>query len=114
MCVVVVGPWQISVERHARNCNAHRCVRRDSPSRAQAASFWKFINHRHLDIRTHPVGLLRSSDQLVTEAAIYTTHNKYNSRISMPLAGFEPAIPAMKRLQTYALKRKATGIDLAL
>jgi len=32
----------------------------------------------------------------------------------MTLAGFELAIPAVKRLQTYALKRKATGIDLAL
>jgi hypothetical protein len=40
--------------------------------------------------------------------------NKCKSRTSMPLAGFEPAIPAVKRLQTYALKRKATGIDLAL
>jgi len=25
-------------------------------------------------------------------------------------AGFEPAIPAMKRVQTYALDRTATGI----
>ena len=27
----------------------------------------------------------------------------------MPLAGFEPAIPAIERLQTYALDRTATG-----
>ena len=32
----------------------------------------------------------------------------------MHVAGFELAIPAVKRLQTYALKPKATGIDLAL
>jgi hypothetical protein len=30
----------------------------------------------------------------------------------MPSAGFETAIPAKKRLQTYALDRAATGIDL--
>jgi hypothetical protein len=28
----------------------------------------------------------------------------------MPSAGFEPAIPATKRPQTYALERAATGI----
>jgi hypothetical protein len=30
----------------------------------------------------------------------------------MPLAGFETAIPATKRLQTYALDRAATGIGI--
>jgi hypothetical protein len=29
----------------------------------------------------------------------------------MPRAGFEPAIPATKRLQTYALDSAAAGID---
>jgi hypothetical protein len=28
----------------------------------------------------------------------------------MPLAGFEPTIPAIERPQTYALDRMATGI----
>jgi hypothetical protein len=28
----------------------------------------------------------------------------------MPSSGFEPAIPAIKRLQTYALDRSTTGI----
>jgi len=28
----------------------------------------------------------------------------------MPLAGFEPAIPAIYRVQTYSSDRKATGI----
>jgi hypothetical protein len=31
----------------------------------------------------------------------------------MPLAGFEPAIPATKRPQTYALDRAATGIGIS-
>jgi len=29
----------------------------------------------------------------------------------MPSAGFEPTIPAVKRLQTYALNSMATGVD---
>jgi len=33
------------------------------------------------------------SDQLVTEAATYTAHNKYGGRAPMLSAGFEPAIP---------------------
>jgi hypothetical protein len=32
----------------------------------------------------------------------------------MPSTGFEPAIPATKRQQTYALYRAATGIGLFL
>jgi len=30
----------------------------------------------------------------------------------MPSAGFEPAIPTIERLKTYALGRTATGIGL--
>jgi hypothetical protein len=36
-----------------------------------------------------------------------TTHT---TQTSMPPEGFEPAIPAIKRLQTYALNRMTTGI----
>jgi hypothetical protein len=36
----------------------------------------------------------------------YTTYNRQNRRIS----GFEPAIPALKREQTFTLDRKATEI----
>jgi len=37
-----------------------------------------------------------NSDKLFAEAATCTGHNKRNT------AGFEPAIPAIKRLHTYA------------
>ena len=50
-------------------------------------------------------------DQLVAETATYATHNKQKRRKSMPSAGFEPAIPAMERPQTYVLDRVATRID---
>jgi hypothetical protein len=49
------------------------------------------------------------SEQLVAEAATYTTHNKHK-RTSMPSSGFEPAIRAAKWLQTYALNQMATEI----
>jgi hypothetical protein len=62
---------------------------------------------------THTVGLLCTSDQLVAEAATYTTHNKHNRRTSMLLAGFEPAIPAMVQPQTYVLDDTATGIGFS-
>ena len=45
-------------------------------------------------------------DQLVAENATYTTQNKQKRRTSLPSAGFQPAIPAFKQLQTYALQRR--------
>jgi hypothetical protein len=49
------------------------------------------------------------SDQLVAEAATYTTHNKHKRRTFVPSVGFEHAIPANERSQTYALDGTATG-----
>jgi hypothetical protein len=52
----------------------------------------------------HMVGLLWTSDQPVAETSTYTgQHN---------IAGFDPATPATKRPQTYALDREATGIGI--
>ena len=36
---------------------------------------------------------------------------QHNGRTSIPAAGFEPVIPAIKRLQTSAIDLKATGIN---
>jgi hypothetical protein len=60
---------------------------------------------------TDPVGFLRTSDQLVAEDATYITHNKHNGRLSVSSAGFQPAIPAIKRLQTFASYCTATGLE---
>ena len=65
------------------------------------------IRHTHIN----SLDLLWTSDQLVAEAAAYRTHNKYKRRTFMPSAGIEPAIPAIKRLLTYALDSTAIGID---
>jgi hypothetical protein len=58
----------------------------------------------------HVVGLLWRSDQLVGKADTCTTHTVHKGRTSMPSAGFEPAISAIKRLQTYALDCTVTRI----
>jgi hypothetical protein len=47
------------------------------------------------DVSTH----IADRHQLVAEAATCTTHNKHNSRTTMPSEGFEPAITAIKRLR---------------
>jgi hypothetical protein len=41
------------------------------------------------------------SDELVTEAATYTKHNKHREQTPMLSAGSEPAISAIGRLDTY-------------
>jgi len=61
-------------------------------------------SHTIRHARTHSVELLYTCDQLIAKAATHTTHNKRNGRTSMPSAGFEPAIPVSKRLQTHALE----------
>jgi len=40
------------------------------------------------------------SDQLVADAANYTTHNKHKTRIFIPSAGFEHTISAFELPQT--------------
>jgi hypothetical protein len=58
----------------------------------------------------HAVGLLCTSDQLVTETSTYA--GQHNRQTSMSWAWFELAISATKRPQTYALDRAATEIGI--
>jgi hypothetical protein len=57
------------------------------------------------------IGLLWTSDQSVAEASKYTGHKR---QTSVPSAGIDLATPAIKRPQTYALDRAATGIGIPL
>ena len=66
----------------------------------------------HTHTHTHTLGLVCTRDQPVTQDATYTSHNKHKRRTSTSSAGFEPALPASERLQTYILDRMATGIGL--
>ena len=71
----------------------------------QATFLGFFVTFTHI-----PVGLLWTGDQLVAEAATYTTHIKHKRRVSMPSATFEPAILGIERFQTYDLYRTASEI----
>ena len=64
----------------------------------------------HLQTDTRPVEP-STNDQAVVEAATYIKPNKNERRISMTTAGFEAAVPAIERSQTYTLDRVATGIN---
>jgi hypothetical protein len=74
-----------------------------------------FIHSQALIVQDGPlaslfgVGLLWASYQPVAETTYTGQHNR---QTSMPRAGFEPAIPATKRPQTYSLDCAATGIGL--
>jgi hypothetical protein len=46
------------------------------------------VSRSHTIWHTHEVGLLWKSDQLVTEAATYTKHNKHKRWKYTPSAGF--------------------------
>jgi len=52
--------------------------------------------------QTHPVGVPSTSDGHVAETATCTTHNKNKRRTSLTSVEFEPAIPGIERLHTYA------------
>jgi hypothetical protein len=54
------------------------------------------------------------NDQPVTEANTYTTHNEHKRRTSSHAVGFEPAVPAIERPQTYSLDRTAIAIGFLL
>ena len=65
------------------------------------------ISHTIRHTHTHPVGLLWTNDQSDAEADTYTKHDRLTFVGSVK---FEPAIPAIKRLQTYTLDGTATEI----
>jgi hypothetical protein len=68
------------------------------PNRAQASSFWRFLDHAQLDT-PHSVGLLWTNDHSVAETSTWQHTN-----IHAPV-GFEPMIPAMARPKAHATAR---------
>jgi hypothetical protein len=68
----------------------------------------------HISAHKHKAGLLWTSDQLVAEAATYTTYNKHKRRTSTLPATFVPAIPSVQRLHTYAWDCTVTGVGSIL
>jgi len=83
-----------------------------TPHWARASSFTRFLDHtqRHITVgRT----LLDVWSARHRDLYLFT-HNTHNRETSLPPVGFEPAIPAGERPQTYALDRAATGIGCQL
>jgi len=61
--------------------------------------------------RTQPVGLLRTSDQLVAQAATCTTHNKHNRRTSHAIIVIRTHDPSNKAAADLRV-RPPSGQDL--
>jgi hypothetical protein len=60
------------------------------------------VSRTHTIRHTHQVELLWTNDQLVVEATTCTGHNtKQKTRTYISSAGFEPAIPTIKRVHPY-------------
>jgi hypothetical protein len=70
----------------------------------------RFLNHTELD--TYGRTPLSEWSARRRDLYLHRTTEHINTREKrMPWAGFEPAIPAIKRPQTYALDRAASGIS---
>jgi hypothetical protein len=83
---------------------------RNNPPRAQTASILRFIDHTQLG--THPVRLLCTTDQTVSEAATYTTNTNHEHPCSLLV---EPAIPKIQLPQSTSysvLSLRSARFDL--
>ena len=81
-------------------------------TQAMTFSFFRFLDHIK---RRNTVGMTSLDEWSARRRYLYmTTHNNHKGHISMSPAGFEPAIPASERPQTYALDRAATGTGLRI
>ena len=103
---------EIKYDVHKLKCSRHRHVLfcflwRCGPTRAMASSFLRFLNHTQRRITVGRTPLDELSARL--RDLYLRTHNTHNRQTSMPPVGFEPAISASERPQTYALDRAATG-----
>jgi len=80
---------------------------RNSPSGPRAPHYQGFT----ITLRQITFGRTPPDDRSPRRKDLYlTTYNTHYKQISMPLAGFEPTIPASERPQTHVLDRAATEI----
>jgi hypothetical protein len=76
----------------------------------QIGPFLMFLHQIKLDIHTEPVGLLCTSDQPVTHAAAYTTHNKHTNICAV--SGIR--VHSEQTVQNYVSDRTVAGIGTLL
>ena len=95
---------------------SHICLTYNDRFLCRMAQLKSGLDHLTIEIsrsytirHTHPVGLPRTSDQPVAQAATYTTHNR---RTCMSSTGFEGAIWASERPRNYTVDRTATEIGV--
>jgi hypothetical protein len=80
------------------------------PIRAQATSFLRFLNHIQLDTYTHTRRTPLKEWSVRRKGRYLHNTQQTEGRTSMPSVGFQPAIPAIETIQTYALHRTATRL----
>jgi hypothetical protein len=83
---------------------------RNSPARARAASFLRFLDHTQWHITFGRTPLEQGSAR--RRALYLATHSIHKKKTSNPPAGFEPAISAIGR-RPFVSDRSATGIGSA-
>jgi hypothetical protein len=87
--------------------HSHALIVQDGP----LASLLGVLDHTHTDTRQDSSGRVINPSQRPLPTQDNTIY-KDNRKISMPRAGFEPANPATKRPQTYALDRAVTQYNI--
>jgi len=69
------------------------------------------ITPNHIHTRTYTLGRTPLDEESARSRDLYlTTQNKHKKQTSLPSAGFEPAIPPLQWLQSYALDLATPGI----
>ena len=74
----------------------------NSCTKAQATPLLRFLNNTQWHTHTHKSGRILLHKWSARRRGRYL-HNKHNRRTSVPSVRIEPAIPAVKQFQTYAL-----------
>jgi hypothetical protein len=107
--VHLTGPWvSVNYECLANSHDQFFFFWRRGPSGAMDSSVMKFLDPTQ---RRTTVGSTPMDEWSARRRDPYlTTHNTRNRQTLMPLAGFEPIIPASERPQTNTLDRAITGI----
>ena len=91
--------FKSGLKRSSNNCGqflGHCFIFCDAT--AQLGPRLKFLNHTQLDTHTHPVGLVRTSEQLVAEVAIHRT-NTTNIHTLSGIRTLDPSNQAAVDLQ---------------